>query len=144
MHISLWRLRLALTQVLNSCSAGAFLHRILVLMPSGAGIPACHCTVARPIVLYSIFQLQVPYIPFVPGSVAAYLRIVAPIAISRDKAYILISHIYGPPPEGAWVHYEHGTLRDRGPDLYPVVKRLHCLTLYIHLWNDTVTVSIIE
>ena len=87
-------------------------------VPSGAGVPARHCTVARPMVRYSTFQPQVPYIPLVPGSIAAYLRIVAPLAMSRDKAYILISHIYEPPPEGAWVHYENGTLRDRGPDLY--------------------------
>ena len=40
----------------------------------------------------------------------------------RDKVYLLISHVYEPLPEGAWVHYENGTLRDRSPDLYPAVR----------------------
>ena len=35
---------------------------------------------------------------------------------------LLISSIYVPPPEGAWVHCLHGTLRDRSPDLYPAVR----------------------
>ena len=91
-------------------------------MQSGAGVPAHQGTGARPTARYSTFQPRVLSIPLVPGSSAAYLRIVAQIAMSRDKVYLLISHIYEPPPEGAWVHYENGTLRDRSPDLYPAVR----------------------
>ena len=87
LSVSLWRslaLKLALTWVLN-WSTGSFPTQNPCPVPSGAGVPAHQGTGARPTLRYSTFQPQVLYIPVVPGSRTAYLRIVAQIAMSRDN-----------------------------------------------------------
>ena len=121
MHLSmslwrfLWRLRLALTQVPNSCSTGSFPAQNPSPVPSGAGVPARHRTVARPMVLYSTFQPQVPSYPY-----CTWFQCSIPqnrdSDSSEQRQCISLYQSY------LWATYRPPTLRDGGRDLYPAVR----------------------